>query len=267
MAGLSLAAQGLWSRMLCWAHQNEEHRGFLELPNGQPMTEAQIALRVGRSIREVRPRLEELENYNVFSRSPTGAIYCRRMARETHISSVRRAAAKSRATRAERESDGTFAGRISGTAVDGLIQHNSLQPKGKIPSVTDSVSVSDISIRALGLSDEAETFDAEAAFDKLWRAYPAKGRVKKPLSEQYFCDKVRTSVMTERVIAAVTGKWATSEKWAKGFVLSLPEWISQECWNEDPQQASRGAAVAENTMDPDTARRIRERRAEDRSGA
>lgn len=109
VAGIPLAAQGLWTRMLCWMHENEAHRGFLELPNGSPMTEAQIALRVGRSVREVRPHLQSLKNFGVFSIAPSGAIYCRRMARESETSKARSAAAKSRADRAIRAADGTFA--------------------------------------------------------------------------------------------------------------------------------------------------------------
>lgn len=114
LAANSLAAQGLWIRMLGWMHQNEAHRGFLELPNGQPMTDKQIALRVGRSVREVRPLIEELKNFGVFSVTPSGALYCRRMARETYISEVRRAAAKSRAYKAARAADGAFVEDVAG---------------------------------------------------------------------------------------------------------------------------------------------------------
>jgi hypothetical protein len=101
--------------MLGWMHYNEAHRGFLQLPNGDPMNEKQIALRVGRSVREVSPLLRELKNYSVFSITPLGVVYCRRMARETYISEVRRAAAKSRADRASRAVDGTFAGGFDPT--------------------------------------------------------------------------------------------------------------------------------------------------------
>jgi hypothetical protein len=108
-----------------------------------------------------------------------------------------------------------------------------------------------------------QEWDAEGAFDEVWKAYPAKGRVKRPLSQQYFCDKIHTKEIAEQALAAIKGKWAASEKWAKGFVLSLPEWINQECWNEEPEAAGESSqSTPESTMDPETARRIREARGE-----
>ena len=44
---LSLAAQGLWGRMLCWMSDNEDHRGFCEAANGVPLPLDAIAAKVG----------------------------------------------------------------------------------------------------------------------------------------------------------------------------------------------------------------------------
>lgn len=107
---LPLAAQGLWIRMMCWASDNEEHRGFLELPTGEPMTELDIAHRVGKPIKEVRPALDAMRRLGTFSEDARGCIFSRRMARDTHISEVRRQAASKRASIIERAKDGTFAG-------------------------------------------------------------------------------------------------------------------------------------------------------------
>ncbi|MGB9454650.1 MAG: hypothetical protein WCB12_01315 [Bryobacteraceae bacterium] len=107
-------------------------------------------------------------------------------------------------------------------------------------------------------SDDAR-WDAEKAFDELWAAYPAKGRTRRPMSQQYFVDKIRTPETFARVIAAVKGKWESSDKWAKGFIMALPQWIDQECWNEDPEPAGGIAFVGsslQSTMDPETARRL-----------
>jgi uncharacterized protein YdaU (DUF1376 family) len=87
-------------------------------------------------------------------------------------------------------------------------------------------------------SKKEESFDAESAFGELWEAYHQKGRVKRVLSQQYFVEEIRTQATHDRVMAAVTGKWARSEKWAKGFVLTLPEWIHNRCWDEEPEPAA-----------------------------
>ena len=141
MAGNSLAAQGLWIRMLGWMHENEAHRGFLELPSGEAMTEKQISLRIGRSLREVKPILAELKSFGVFSIAPSGALYCRRMARESHVSEVRRAAAKSRADKAARAADGTFAGDVAGIG-DGEFAPAKVPATGEQNTVPSSSSSS-----------------------------------------------------------------------------------------------------------------------------
>ena len=109
---LSLSAQGLWMRLLCWMSDNESHRGFAELPTGAPMTLDDIAARVGKKKPEVTKAIDEMEHIGIFSRDDRGCIYCRRMARDTHISSVRSAAAKSRADTAARAANGKFAGNV-----------------------------------------------------------------------------------------------------------------------------------------------------------
>jgi hypothetical protein len=93
---LSLAAQGLWTRMICWAASNESNRGFLELPNGEPMSVQIIAKKVGETPRKITLLLSEMETIGVFSRDDRGCIYNRRMARETHVSESRRNAANLR---------------------------------------------------------------------------------------------------------------------------------------------------------------------------
>jgi hypothetical protein len=86
---------------------------------------------------------------------------------------------------------------------------------------------------------ETEDWDRESAFSQVWDAYPAKGRVRRPLSEQYFVEKVIHEFQYIDFLAAIRpgGRWAGSEKWAKWFVMNLPEFINQECWKEDPEPA------------------------------
>src|SRR5689334_4943766 len=64
---LTLEAQGLWIRMMCWMSDNEAHRGFLELPSGEPMTDWDIGSKVGKTIKEVRRCLAEMKRVGVYS--------------------------------------------------------------------------------------------------------------------------------------------------------------------------------------------------------
>jgi len=146
---LSLAAQGLWMRMLCWMSENEAHRGFLELPTGEPMTAADIGRKVGQPACRITPLLREMEHAGIFSvirtkstsvaqdsvadPPSTATMFNRRMLRDTHISEVRRKAAKSRYQRVVKATCEPFAKLIS----------NAIAPAKTLQkaSVTASVSV------------------------------------------------------------------------------------------------------------------------------
>ena len=91
----------------------------------------------------------------------------------------------------------------------------------------------------ISIPNTAPGFDAEGGFKQLWDAYPAKGRVEIGLSRAYFCDEIlNAETLASAVESVTTGKWAKSEKWAKGFVLALPKWIHNRAWEtEDPEPA------------------------------
>jgi hypothetical protein len=73
----SLAAQGLWMRMLCICAKSEP-RGYLTVA-GVPLDVEALALAISRPAKEVKTLLEELEKWAVFSRDRRGKIYNRRM--------------------------------------------------------------------------------------------------------------------------------------------------------------------------------------------
>jgi hypothetical protein len=79
---VSLAARGLWVEMLFLMHQNDRRRGYLDTPDGGPMSSYTLARLVGSTGDEVIPLLTELEAARVFSRDEAGVIYSRRIARD-----------------------------------------------------------------------------------------------------------------------------------------------------------------------------------------
>ena len=80
----SLAARGLWMEMLAIAASAEPYGDVVI--NGRPISEVQLARRVGASVEEVTTLLAELEENGVFSRDrKDGRIFSRRMRREAEI--------------------------------------------------------------------------------------------------------------------------------------------------------------------------------------
>jgi hypothetical protein len=77
----SLAAQGLWMRMLCIAAEHEPV-GYVAV-NGDGLDSQELAALVGARENEVNLLLAELERRGVFSRDRRGWIYSRRMINET----------------------------------------------------------------------------------------------------------------------------------------------------------------------------------------
>lgn len=76
----SLAAQGLWMRMLCVCARHEP-KGYLSI-NGNPLTVDAIARLAGVAETEAETLVDELERNGVFSRNRTGCIYSRRMVKD-----------------------------------------------------------------------------------------------------------------------------------------------------------------------------------------
>ena len=76
----SLAAQGLWMRMLCVCARHEP-KGYLAI-NGNPLVVEDIARLAGVAETEAGILMEELDRNGVFSRNRSGCIYSRRMVRD-----------------------------------------------------------------------------------------------------------------------------------------------------------------------------------------
>ncbi len=87
VSGCSLAAQGLWLRMMFLAHDSTRY-GYLEL-NGVPMQPEFIARRCGADTAQYTTLLSELVVAGVPSVTEDGILYSRRMARDANLRAVR----------------------------------------------------------------------------------------------------------------------------------------------------------------------------------
>ena len=77
----SLAARGLWIELI-FAMHDSPRRGFLELKSDKPLSNEQIARKVGASVKDCKVLLEELDDLGVYSVTENGVIFNRRMVRD-----------------------------------------------------------------------------------------------------------------------------------------------------------------------------------------
>jgi hypothetical protein len=92
VATCSLAAQGLWLRMMIKAHESKQY-GYLS-QQGEPIPAESIARACGTSEPEYSTLLAELDRAGVPSRTPNGIIYSRRMVRDAKTRAMRQKVGK-----------------------------------------------------------------------------------------------------------------------------------------------------------------------------
>lgn len=149
----SLAAQGLWMRMLCIA-ADAKTVGYVTV-DGKPMGAEEIAIIAGQPAKAVKPLLDELERRGVFSRSGKGVIYCRRMVVDQK---------KARAARKN--------GKLGGNPTLGKQSENGALVKGgDKPHKPKAKKPEDIPPNPPG----GGTANLEG-FDEGWSLYPISGR-------------------------------------------------------------------------------------------
>lgn len=90
IAGCSLAAQGLWLRMMFVAHDSNPY-GHLAC-HGRPLSHEAIARMCGAAPEEFRTLLDELDRAGVTKPRIHGNIVSRRMIRDAHLRDVRASA-------------------------------------------------------------------------------------------------------------------------------------------------------------------------------
>lgn len=120
---------------------------------------------------------------------------------------------------------------------------------GGYPSTSTSVPNPPTPLQA-----KPEPFDCELAFEELWNAYPEGGRANFVASQRYYTGIVavlpedRQAEMHRKIMESILpgGKWAVSEKWAKGYVKNLDEFICQQKWLESPLPAGKKAGEEES---------------------
>jgi hypothetical protein len=107
----------------------------------------------------------------------------------------------------------------------------------------DVCASSFISSKEKNIEQRFEDFDYESRFGELWSAYPSKGRTKIEDSKRMYVERIchDPDAVHKKIMAAVSGKWARSRSWQKGFVPGLSEFLRNSRWLEDPEPAGSTA--------------------------
>jgi hypothetical protein len=87
----SLGARGLWIDLMCVMHQGTPYGHLALQKNGdrRVISASDLAHMLGGNLKEVQALLDELENAAVFSRTPEGTIYSRRMVADEKLRETR----------------------------------------------------------------------------------------------------------------------------------------------------------------------------------
>lgn len=88
----SLTARGMWMEMICLMHAGTPY-GHLTIGE-MAISTRQLGMVTGVGEKEATKLMAELEDAGVFSRTPAGIIFSRRMVRDKHASDVSSAAGK-----------------------------------------------------------------------------------------------------------------------------------------------------------------------------
>lgn len=220
VSGCSLAAQGLWLRMIFLMHDSERY-GYLAT-NGTPIPPEHIARRCGVSQDQYVALLAELDAMRIFSRTTEGVIYSRRMVRDF---------AKRQALSA--------AGKLGGNPrLKGLV--NQEVKAGDKPPLKKKTE------------DERETEELLAeATEKIYQQYPrkvAKPEALKAIRRQMESGGFTPAFLLQRTMAFFDAvqKWSEDEK---QFIPHPATWFNQQRFNDDEKTWQRRSVNATNRTD------------------
>jgi hypothetical protein len=212
----SLAARGLWTECLGIMHEADP-RGHL-IVAGLPVTVDQLALHVGRPLKEVRAALDELMRHGVPSVDESGVVYSRRMVRDT---------AKSEKASADGARGGnpklkpTLKGHVNGALIPACAQTRDLSSKRTDVEVKDEQGERE---------REPEPDLTAARFETFWDAYPNKAR--RQDAEAAFA-KLNPDVALFETILDAVARHKASSRWREPRYIPHPHrWLEGRRWVE-----------------------------------
>lgn len=240
----SLAAQGLWMRMLCIAAAHDPI-GYVAVA-GRGLDETALARMTGCSGSEASALLGELERNGVFSRDRHGRIYSRRMVADAKKSAIARKNGRNGGNPSLREQ-----------------RENSSSDKGMDkphlkPQEPEARSQNRSSLRSD--SANAAPDQIEADFGAFWAAYPRREgeNPKRPASLAY--RRARKEAGADVLLAGAQRYASRTAGLDRRFIAQATTWLNQRRWQDDdvvpsgtagpPKQAEPAEWAAMRIHDP-----------------
>lgn len=238
----SLAERGLWIELLCHMHLSPR-RGFLLHGDGSILALAEVPTLVSGRTETVIGYLGALARRGVYSiEESTGAIYCRRMVKESMLSEVRKATGKL-------GGNPNLVKRTEKLGYPNCQPNRNQNPTPASASASSSSFASEfayansshtIETTPVVRNPNGNVFDPENAFEELWSLYPEKGRKRKPLCQQNYARWIYAAgdraVLHETICSPLRsdGLWTTSDEWNRGYIFGLADYLAQRRWEEKP---------------------------------
>lgn len=205
-----LAARGLWIECRGLMHEASP-RGSVSLPLEQ------LALMVGRPLKEVRAAMAELEQHGVTARDEHGRFSCQRMVLDAAKSAVL-------------SENGKRGGNPAILLNQGLNQSAGILVKPLVnpaSAPTELLSTECSSFPALGL-DLSEP--VHLRFEAFWAAYPRHEGRKDAL-------RIFTKLKPDQALLAVMldaiARWKLSRQWREGVLPHPSTWLNGERWKDE----------------------------------
>ena len=223
----SLAAQGMWMRVICIMHRAEEY-GHLTL-NGRPPSAKQLALMIGATERETAKLMAELEDAGVFSRTEAGAIFSRRMLRDKASAEEAREHGRRGGNPALKAETSEAVIHPGGGGVNPPVKPPLILQEAEAEAETER----DTSLRSVSLPRGKRAASAHPDFADFWTAYPRK--VGRGAAEKAFAAAIAKGATVAAIAAGLNRQqWPADPQ----FIPHPSTWLNQGRWQDDPTAAA-----------------------------